>query len=79
MIHTTLSNLLSTYLWLILGLLAFVWVYGEMRRRLSSRSIRRRLIQCRLCSEPFTDAGPDELVTCPRCQALNERRRPSRL
>jgi len=79
MIQTSLSTLLSHYLWALLLLVGIIWLTGEWRRRHRSRQERRHHVICRLCNEIFRDESAEKLVTCPNCAALNERRRPREL
>lgn len=79
MIQTSLSTLLSHYLWALLLLVGIIWLTGEWRRRRRWRHERRHDVICRLCNEIFRDESGAKLVTCPNCAALNERRRPREL
>lgn len=76
MIQTTLSNLMSLYLWVLLTLVGVIWLWGEWRRRQRAKRERRHDVICRLCNEIFRDESGEKMVTCPVCQAVNERRQP---
>jgi hypothetical protein len=77
--ETTLSSLLSHYIWMLLSLVGGIWLFGEWRRRRNWRRERRHDVICRLCNEVFRDESADPLVVCPTCEALNERRPPRSL
>jgi hypothetical protein len=79
MIQTTLSNLLSHYIWFLLSLVGSIWLFGEWRRRRVWRRERRHDVICRLCNEVFRDESAEKLVVCPTCEGLNERRPPRSL
>jgi hypothetical protein len=76
MIETTLSSLLTHYIWLLLAGVGLIWLIGEWRRLRQARTERRFDMVCRLCQASFRDESSDALVVCPSCQALNERRHP---
>ena len=76
MIETTLSRLITSYLWILLCVVGLIWLFGEWRRRQRWRREARHQVICRLCNETFREETGAPLVHCPRCDALNERRRP---
>jgi hypothetical protein len=79
MIQTSLSTLLSSYLWGLMLLVGLIWLTGEWHRRHRRRLERRHDVICRLCHEIFRDPSSESLITCPNCAALNERRQPREL
>jgi hypothetical protein len=76
MFPTTFAALFTHYIWLPLFAVGLIWFIGEWRRHRRGRHERRFDVLCRLCGNLFRDESGEPLVTCPSCQALNERRRP---
>jgi hypothetical protein len=76
MFPTTFSTLLTHYIWLLLAGVGLIWLIGEWRRLRRWHRERRFDVLCRLCGEVFRDESSEHFVTCPFCEARNERRRP---
>ncbi|MDB6173027.1 MAG: hypothetical protein JWL59_2338 [Chthoniobacteraceae bacterium] len=79
MIPVSLNALIFIYLALMLGLIFSAWLVSTWSRRSRKRQAFRHLIRCSMCAFEFEDAAQTPLAVCPRCAALNERRRASQL
>ena len=55
MIQTSLSTLLSSYLWGLMLLVGLIWLTGEWHRRHRRRLERRHDVICRLCHDGIHD------------------------
>ena len=75
MIRADLWDLPLLYAGVALAVILAVWVASGWRRSRSRRRERRGLFQCRLCAEWIRHDGPETLVLCPACGALNEPQR----
>lgn len=79
MIPVTLNDLIFIYLALMLTLVFGAWVISAWRRGKRERHAFRHVFRCKMCGFDFLDPGDASLPRCPRCAALNERGRRSRL
>jgi rRNA maturation endonuclease Nob1 len=79
MIPVSLNVLIFIYLALMLGLIFGAWIISTWSRRRRKHQAFRYLIRCSLCAFEFEDGSETPLAVCPRCAALNERRRASQL
>ena len=79
MIRLELHELLFVYTALALGVvLLAAWLHNLRRTRHESLALRN-LLKCRLCAFEFRDESHTERPRCPRCAALVNRERLSRL
>ncbi len=79
MFHLTLHEMIFAYTGgclLVIFLAAFAY---SSRRTHQERAATRNWMKCRLCAFEFRNPGTAVLPRCPRCDALVERRRLSRL
>lgn len=79
MIRVSLSLLVLIFLGLMLGPIFGLWLFHEFQRQRREAAAFRYVLRCQLCSFLFEDRSSEPLPRCPRCGALNERSRPSRL
>lgn len=75
MIETSLSFLLVYYLLIAIGGLMLVWVGHDYLRRRRERRARRFVVLCKMCGYTFEDKTKEEVLRCPCCGRLTERRR----
>ena len=75
MFRVTLTHLILIYMAVLLGILCFVWVVGEIVRFRQDKKKRRAMVVCHICSHSFEDPSERELLTCPKCGRLIERGR----
>ncbi|NNE91436.1 MAG: hypothetical protein HKN23_07295 [Verrucomicrobiales bacterium] len=68
-----MDSLIVWYLVILLGALFLVWVAAEIFQRGRERRRRKNFVICSICEHVFEDESGQEIVTCPSCQALNER------
>jgi hypothetical protein len=79
MIPVTLDDLIFIYLALMLSLVCGAWLFSAWRQSRREREAFRHVIHCKMCGFDFQDPELGSLSRCPRCAALNERARHSRL
>ncbi len=79
MIPVTLNHLIFIYLAVMLTLVFGAWVISAWRRERRERHAFREVLHCNICGFDFRDLGNGSLSRCPRCAALTERSRRSRL
>lgn len=79
MIRVSLSYLVLIYLVLMLGPVFLAWIVNGWRRQRRENAIFRHVLRCDLCGFEYRDETTQLLARCPRCAALNERYRISRL
>ncbi len=69
----SLPNLIFLYLVLLLGGLAAVGIYTEMRRRRFQPSASNdRIFRCRRCGYVYTDDSDTERSRCTQCGQMND-------
>ncbi|MFK5921502.1 MAG: hypothetical protein QM496_04940 [Verrucomicrobiota bacterium] len=73
MFRVTLSHLILIYMAVLLGILCFAWLIGEVIRFRQDNRKRRSMVVCDICGHSFEDPSERELLTCPSCGRLNER------
>ncbi len=75
MVKTTLSELITYDLCILLGLLGMIWIVRVWQQRRRERKALKYRVSCDICGTQFDDFTADPLVACPTCQRLNERDR----
>jgi uncharacterized paraquat-inducible protein A len=73
MIRVSLDSLIVVYLSLLLGALFCVWLASEFLATRKERRRRRDFVICGICDHIYEDRSERQIVSCPRCGALNER------
>ncbi len=73
MFRVTLTHLILIYMAVLLGILCFAWVVGELLRFRQDNRKRRSMVVCDICGHSFEDPSERELLACPSCGRLNER------
>ncbi len=73
MFHVTLSELIVIYLFLILGGLFVLWMFGEFIMTRRARRNRRHQLVCQVCNCHYEDRSDEPLPPCPQCGRTNER------
>ena len=79
MIRVTLPVLVLIYVALLLASVMCAWLYYGWTRHRRERDAFRSILRCTRCGFEFQDKSAVPLPTCPRCGAMNERLRLSRL
>ena len=79
MIRVTLPVLVLIYVALLLASVLCAWCYYGWIRHCREREAFRNILRCTRCGFEFEDKTPEPLACCPRCGAMNERLRLSRL
>ena len=75
MFQTTLPELITANLCILLGLLGGVWILQIWRLRRRERRVLKYKISCDICGTLFDDFTDAPLIECPTCGRLNERER----
>lgn len=73
MIQTSLAELILYYLFILLGIIFTVWIFGDWARRKRERRLRDYQFVCNICGIDFVDKSGETLVKCPTCNSLNEK------
>ncbi len=79
MFRLELHQLLYAYTGLCLSVILLASWWHNLRRSHREHLALRNLVKCALCAFEFRDPGNPELPRCPRCGALVNRDRISRL
>ena len=79
MIRVTLPVLVLIYVTLLLASVLCAWLYYGWTRHRRERDAFRNVLRCLRCGFEFEDKSEEALPPCPRCGAINERLRLSRL
>ena len=79
MIRVTLPVLVLIYVALLLATVLGAWIFYGWTRLRREREAFRHILRCTRCGFEFEDKTSAPLAACPRCQAMNERLRLSRL
>lgn len=72
MIRVGLAPLIFAYAGVFLAAILALWLFYGWRRARRRHRDRAGLFQCRLCAGWIRHGGPDGLVRCPSCGAINE-------
>jgi len=76
MIPITLSWFVCVYLALFLAAVLILWIGYEILRNRHANIISRNRVFCRICGSRYTDGSTNDLLRCPVCESLNERKGP---
>ncbi len=76
MIPITLSWFVCVYLALFLAAVLILWIGYEILRKRHANTISRNRVFCRICGSRYTDGSTNDLLRCPVCESLNERKGP---
>ncbi len=76
MIPITLSWFVCVYLALFLAAVLILWIGYEILRKRHANTISRNHVFCRICGSRYTDGSTNDLLRCPVCESLNERKGP---
>jgi rubrerythrin len=69
----SLPNLILTYVVVLLGGLAAVGIYTEMRRRrFEPGESQDRIYRCKRCGYVYTDDADVDLSRCSQCGMMND-------
>ena len=68
-----IPDLILTYVVVLLGLLAFVAIYAELRRRrFEPAPSQDRIFRCQRCGYVYTDDSDVDRSLCSQCGQMNE-------
>ena len=69
----SIATLIFSYVAVLLGVLAFLVVYAELRRRrFEPRPTQDRIFRCADCGFVYTDDPDADRSFCPQCRKLND-------
>jgi rRNA maturation endonuclease Nob1 len=72
-IRVSLGVLVLIFLAVMVGPIFGLWLLNEYRRSQRERAAFAHVLRCTMCALEFEDRTDDDLPTCPRCGAPNER------